>query len=104
MENCRERQAAEKLADWFHLNGYKTAPSSSERGGGAPRAIPVKSPANIPEHSKPSDSGKGFMHETGLWLDEVLKVVPEDERQKVKKLIAARIYESYKNGKSAPTG
>lgn len=68
-----------------------------ERGGGGP-ANGSSSPADIKDNTSSSGNGKGFMRDTGIWLDEVLKPVPEGDRAKVKKLVAGKIYESYKNG------
>jgi hypothetical protein len=111
MENCRERDAAQKLADWYGLlstsqqsivNNNKTAPQIETR----PRESPKEPSAmDSPDRTAPDKAvkGSGYMHETGVWLDEVLKVVPDGEREKLKKLIAARVYESYKNGKAART-
>ena len=43
----------------------------------------------------------GFLHETGLWLDELLgKVIGDDViRKSVKKAVMDRIHQSYQNGR-----
>lgn len=100
MEEIGFRDAAHQLAEWFP--DVKNPASHSSNGSGAVREHQSGSSlANTPVKAQPSGNGNGFMHETGLWLDEVLKPVPEDERPAIKKLVSQRIYQSYINGKSA---
>jgi hypothetical protein len=54
--------------------------------------------------SRDNGKGNGFMHETNLWLDEVFSVIPDETQRKMaKKMIAGKIYDSYKNGRAATT-
>ena len=115
MENCRERDAAQKLAEWFNLGAPKKPPQAEHKTGAhmerrdAAGEV-VSKQTNPTSATRSSDGnpsaiavkGMGYMHDVGLWLDEVLKGIPDEEQRKVaKKLIAAKIIESYKNGKLA---
>lgn len=107
LENCSEYDAAKKLIEWFHLETKKAGPRIENR------------PAEIPSNGNPKRTNSygngpaggvksGYMHETGIWLDEMLVQVVPDEviRKTVKKAIMEKIHESYKNGKKtafAPT-
>jgi DNA primase len=63
MENCRGRDAAQKIADWFSVNGKtavckpptKTAPQIEAR----PERSESTPHKDSPDHNPQSDSGKG---------------------------------------------
>jgi hypothetical protein len=42
-----------------------------------------------------------YMQEAEAWLDEVLKDLPEKQRQEPKRLIKAKLFESYRNGQES---
>lgn len=101
MENCREKDAAQKIAEWYGLNGNKKA----QQIAGPPHEdnkTPHKEPL---DNTSPSASGKGYVHEAGVWLDTTLSLQEleafEDYKVRVKKALVSKIIESYKNGKAA---
>jgi hypothetical protein len=105
MENCREREAAQKIAEWHGLNGNKTAPHIAERRS---QEIPSDpSQKDLPDHNPVSDSGKGFIKALDGWFNELFQLGPElvddvfwkERRNAVK----SKVLESYRNGKLART-
>jgi CHC2 zinc finger len=104
MENCRERDAAQKLAEWY---GVETKNRPHIETGSVPRkelALAKPTPANNSlESSSPAIAVKsGFLHDVGVKMEDLLCVI-EDEmiRKQVKKEVMRTIFESYKNGKAA---
>jgi hypothetical protein len=98
LERINQRDAAQRLSDWF---GEKKPAVPKDSGA---KSAASDTSSDSPQHlsnSTGSGNGKGFMGETNLWLDEVLKPVPEQDRAMVKKLVAAKIYDSYQNGRKA---
>jgi hypothetical protein len=121
MENCRERDAAQKLADWYGLNGEvqkasKVNPSSVDRLMGVPlnrnkkgehMARPLKED-NQPQRAQSDRTSpavevkSGYMHDIGIKMEALLCVIADEMiRKQVKKEVMKAIYDSYKNGKAA---
>lgn len=103
IDGIRVKEAAIQLLEWFPMEDKKTARITERESGANPRASSVgASPTHISVKAQGSGNGKsGYMAETNLWLDEVLKVVPDEHRAVTKKMIANRILESYRNGRTA---
>jgi hypothetical protein len=96
IEGIGFKDAARKLDEMFP----KEKPASNGSGvTGSPRASSVVvSPANTLEGNNSSGNGKGFMASLRPWWDDLLKC---DDWEVVRKAVFEKIYESYKNGKSA---
>lgn len=43
----------------------------------------------------------GYLHDIDAWLSDILKPLPEEERDRAKKGIKTKILESYRNGAKA---
>ena len=103
MENCREQQAAQKLAEWYGLNGNKTAPQIETRAEMSKEQTPHK---DLPDISKPAVDGKsGFIASLDAWFNELFQLGEElvndafwVERRKA---VKSKVYESFQNGKKA---
>jgi hypothetical protein len=104
MENCRESQAAQKLAEWYGLNGNKTAPHTARPIEESKGQTPLK---DSPDNNRPSDSGKGYMKGIDVWFDKLFGLTAEQTQTDYWTLcrngIKAKLIESYKNGKAAGT-
>lgn len=102
MENCRESQAAQKLADWYGLNGIKTAPHIEARLEESKIQTPHK---GSPDNNKPSNSGKGYIKSVDSWFDELFELSEEMKAneywKKCRNGTKAKLIESYNNGKAA---
>ena len=101
MERCREKDAAEKLADWYGLNGNKAAPLIERR----PEVPHIETHRkDSPDHNPSSDSVK-YMQEVDAWFDGLMKRgESEDEAAYWKRFrngVKSKLIESYKNGKKA---
>ena len=69
MERCREKDAAEKLADWYGLNGNKAAPPIERR----PEVPHIEThQKDSPDHNSSGDSVK-YMQEVDAWFDGLMK-------------------------------
>ena len=101
MENCRERDAAQKIADLHGLNGNKTAQRIAERAERSD-ATPHK---DLPDHNPVSDNGKGYIKALDGWFDELFGIGPElkDDPfwKKCRNAVKSKCIESYNNGKAA---
>ena len=98
LEDCRMREAAEKLAEWF---GIKSAPRMEER-----RVSPKEhaSSKGYSDHKPASDSGQKYMADVERWFRE-LNVRREGENdaayeKRVLNGIKSKLIESYRNGQS----
>jgi hypothetical protein len=102
MENCRERDAAQKLAGWYGLTENKTAPHIEARPEESKTQTPHK---DSPDHTKPCDSGKGYIKSVDSWFDELFELSEEMKAneywKKCRNGTKAKLIESYKNGKAA---
>jgi hypothetical protein len=105
MEGCRERHAALKLAEWFHLNRHaqeqKTGLHMGSRvSGEAPEGTHQKDSL---EGSKSGDSRKGYIQAVDAWFDEVFGLRPDQREEeywkKARNAVKSKLIESYKNGK-----
>lgn len=92
MEGCRPYEAAQKLEEWYK----KPAPTNGNRNVQGAQSNPLP---NTPVKAQVSDSGKGFMASLRPWWDEVVSFEPDA----MKKAVFDKIFESYKNGKTAKT-
>lgn len=106
METCRERDAAQKIAEWFSITQNKSR-SHIETGPRKELALEKPTPANSSlEPSTPAIAVKGYVHEVGNWLDGVLSKEEleafEEYKARVKRALVGKIVESYRNGKAAP--
>jgi len=101
MENCREREAAEKLATWYSVGQTKTAEHIAQR----PSDVPKGQSKEHQDLNVPSGSVKtGYMQTVGAWFD-VFIVRRDGESdadylKRLKKGVMAQIFQSYKNGQS----
>jgi len=108
MESCSDRQAAEKLADWFNLNGNKNAPHTERRVvSEGHKMTPQKTHS---ENTGRSDSVKGarYMQEIDRWFDELVQHGDQESDaeylKRVRTGVKAKLIESYRNGKRAAEG
>ncbi|MGB8006428.1 MAG: CHC2 zinc finger domain-containing protein [Terriglobales bacterium] len=102
MESCRERDAAQKLADWYGLDGNK----KGEHMARPPHEVNQPHEAQ-PDHNPPSDNGKGYIHALDGWFNELFGLGPElvnDEFwKKCRNAVKSKCIESFRNGKLAAT-
>jgi hypothetical protein len=96
-----EKDAAEKLADWYGLNGNKAAPLIERR----PEVPHIETHRkDSPDHNPSSDSVK-YMQEVDAWFDGLMKRgESEDEAAYWKRFrngVKSKLIESYKNEKKA---
>jgi hypothetical protein len=118
MENCRERDAAQKLADWYGVgdpvttpkngNGQKsatkTAPLGEERSG---VEVLTDNPHNRSLDRTSPDRAVKYMEGIDGWFDKLFELTDDmktDEFWKrVRNGVKSKLIESYKNGKAAAT-
>ena len=100
MEKCREKDAAQKLADWYGVGQSKT-PVRMEQGSQPKQTAKLK---DYPD-SKPSDSGVKYMAEVDAWFDALFK---RGEREtdleywkRTRNGVKTRLVDSYRAGKKA---
>lgn len=124
MENCRERDAAQKLAEWYGLNGNERQPTpkivaKSERNvnqnktgphmesrvmpkGGEGKVVIPTSTKCLPDSNPSAIAVKGYMQEIDAWFDELFGLSPEvaaeEYWKKARNGVKARLIQSYKNG------
>jgi hypothetical protein len=116
MENCRERDAAQNLSDWYGLNGatpcksihpegkaiQKTAQRMAERSS---QEVENPSQKDFSEPSTPAIAVKGYIGSLDAWFDELFGIGPElrdDEFwKKCRNAVKAKCIESFRNGKLA---
>jgi len=109
MENCRERDAAQKLAEWYGPSGAVTNYGQRKQSKTAEHiARPPEEPRETPqkdslESTSPAVAGKsGYMHDIGIQMEALLTVIVDEIiRKRVKKEVMSAIYNSYLNGKKA---
>jgi hypothetical protein len=113
MENCRERDAAQKLAGWYGLNGNGSKPIPKIVSNGTANVNQLKTaphiearpesetPANhLPDNTSPAVAGKGagYMQALKPWWDELVKC---GDWEVIRRAVFSKIHESYRNGKTA---
>ena len=114
MERCREKDAAQKLADWY---GVAESITTSKTATLHKLSTETKTPAHIEQGRKPtelqqnaiekpstsSDSVK-YMASVDAWYDEVVKrgdqESDEDYRKRILKAIKQKLLESFRSGKA----
>jgi DNA primase len=100
MEKCREKEAAEKLADWFNV-GKEKPPQHIAKGAVSRIEKPVKDSL---EHN-PSDSGVKYMASIEFWFNEnwLRREGETDEVYKKRLLtgIKTLFFQSYKAGQKS---
>ena len=95
MENCSQFAAAQKLSEMFEIE--KAAEPIAQRQN---QKQTIKG-TDCNSDSPSVEVKSGYLHETGIWLDEILaKVIPDEVvRKTVKKMVMGRIFDSYQNGR-----
>jgi DNA primase len=103
MEKCREREAAQKLADWYLAGQTKTAPRMEKRSDSPQREHPKDYQNDNPR----SDSVK-YMQEIDLWFDLLMRrAEKEDDAAYLKRVrngVKAQLIRSYKSGQRVAAG
>ena len=101
MENCREKDAAQKLADWYGVGKEKAAPRMETR----PETKPKTNIQNAISKSEASSDSVKYMASVDAWYDEVSVRLPDesadDHRKRILKGLKAKLLESYRAGKAA---
>jgi hypothetical protein len=106
MEKCKEKEAAQKLADWFNVGEEETAQPIAERF----EMLPKEHHKDSPDHNPPSDSVKPprYMEAIDSWFDELFKrgekEVDCDYWKRVRNGVKAKLIESFRNGKRSQEG
>jgi len=104
MESSREKEAAEKLAGWYGLNGNKAAPQIERRPEVSHMETHRK---DSPDHNSSGDSVK-YMQEIDVWFDELFKrrekEVDADYWKRARNGVKAKLIESFRNGKRQAQG
>lgn len=94
-EGITQYAAAQKIAEWFHIN-EKTARPSAER---SEKENPKRTVSNT---TSPSASVKGYMSEVDAWFDELVTrgqgETDDAFWKRVRNGVKARLIDSYKNG------
>lgn len=114
MENCKEGVAAQKLADWYGLNGNNKpnlAPNTKNKTAShietPSKEVAEREPLslNSSDHNPVSDSVKGYIQALDGWFDEVFGIGPElrDDPfwKKCRNAVKGKCIESFRNGKLA---
>jgi len=95
MEGCREKDAAQKLADWYGVQETKT-PTHIEPG-----RKQTELQKGYQDDSTLSGSVK-YMASIDLWFDETFKPLPDEEGEnywkRVRKSVKSQLVLSYKAG------
>jgi len=101
MENCREKEAAQKLSDWYGIGKEKPAPQIGKR---------VDVPhieTHHKEQQEPSIASGSvkYMAEIDAWYDITFKRLDSEAddayRKRTLNAIKGKLVESYRNGKAA---
>jgi hypothetical protein len=108
MDGCREKDAAQKLADWYGVGQNKT-PTHMEQGSESHREKPVKdsldsTPASDSVKPLAEPPGK-YMEQVDAWFKEAIErrdgETEEALRKRLLNQIKKLLIESYRNGKRA---
>ncbi len=100
MEKCREKEAAQKLADWFNVGQTKT-PQRMAEGSVSPIEKPNQ---KTYEESTSSDSGVKYMATIDVWFEDLFKRGDKEADieywKRVRNGIKAKLVESFRSGKA----
>ena len=101
MDGCREKDAAQKLADWYGVGQSKTPQHMAEASKEKPKTQMQSSNQNC---TASSDSVK-YMASIDVWYDEVSVRLPgesdEDYRKRFLKGLKERLIQSYRAGQKS---
>ena len=101
MEGCREKDAAQKLADWYNIGQSKTPQHMAEASKEKPKTEMQSSNEN---GSTSGDSGK-YMALVDAWYDQTVVRLPnesdEDYRKRFLKSLKAQLIQSYRAGQKS---
>jgi DNA primase len=98
MEGCRERDAAQKLAQWYGVPESKTPQHMAEASKEKPK---TNTSSSIPNITTSNGSAKRYMAETEAWFRELCVYGDESEdayQARILKGLKNRCYESYQRG------
>jgi hypothetical protein len=107
IENCSEYQAAQKLAEWFHLE------TKEKPGTPIEHRAPEESPKGTTQkdssdHNQSSASVKGYMADVDAWFDELFNRRGDepdaDFWKRTRNGVKAKLIESFRNGKRQAQG
>jgi hypothetical protein len=100
MENCREKDAAQKLSDWYNVGQSKTPQHMAEASKEKPKTGMQSSNQNL---STSGDSVK-YTEKVRVWFDELWPrrdgESDEDHRKRLLKAITTELIQNYKSGKA----
>ena len=111
LDNCSEYQAAQRLAEWFHLdtNEKPGTPIEHRASEKSPKGTSQKDSS---DHNQSSVSVKpdtrGYMADVDAWFDELFKrrdsETDVDFWKRTRNGVKARLIESFRNGKRQAQG
>ena len=111
LDNCSEYKAAQKLAEWFHLdtNEKPGTPIEHRASEKSPKGTSQKDSS---DHNQSSVSVKpdtrGYMADVDAWFDELFKrrdnETDVDFWKRTRNGVKARLIESFRNGKRQAQG
>lgn len=97
MENCREKEAAQKLAGWYGVGQAKTPQRMAE---GSHKTQPAN---DYPDPTKNSDSVK-YTEKVRAWFDSIWPRQPDEDEEGYKKrllrAITSELIRNYQSGKA----
>ena len=100
MENCREKDAGQKLSDWYGVGQSKTPQHMAEASKERPKTEMQSSNQN---GSTSGDSVK-YMVSVDQWFDDLFKPrddeTDEDYRKRLLKGVKTKLIESFRSGKA----
>ena len=99
MENCREKDAAQRLSDWYGVGQSKTPQRMAEGSKEKPKT-------NTTSYQEDNSSAIAvkYMATIDLWFDETFKQCGEADDEywkRVRKAAKSKLAESYNSGKKA---
>jgi DNA primase len=99
MENCREKEAAEKLAQWYGVGKEKGAPRMETRPT-------TNQPQKDYQKSDTSSDSVKYMEAIDTWFNELFKRGPKETDveywKRTRNGVKAKLVESFRNGKKSP--
>lgn len=105
--NEGQYKAAQRILEWYpaNKNGPHIESRRPESSGEKPQDPSQKDSLDDTKSSgsvkEPSGKRSNYLHDTSIWLDELLlKSVPDElVRRTIKKRLMDRVFESFRNGK-----